>query len=166
MIYAFYSKTDIRSLNNFFNYIKANHNKIFTGDFYEKVNWGDEIEETKVDFGKKSIIDEVKECEQMIEERKELIDKIGEFRHNYYAHFGNIKKGKENFIYLKELEEALNLIERIIQKFQIRYDRVVKSFRLMNVSDVSNIGHILELYENNKEELIKLDEKKRYGIED
>jgi hypothetical protein len=164
-IHAFFSWGDKRSLNRFLNYIEANHNKIFTGEFYERVDWGDEIEDTKFDFDKKTVIDEVKESRQIIEDNKILIIKIKKFRHTYYAHFGEPdEEDKVKYIYLKELEEALNLIEKIVRKFQVRYDRVVKSFRLMNVGDVKQIGHILELYENNKAELIKADRERRYGV--
>lgn len=159
-----YFSNDDRSFKKLFNYIKANKNKIFTGKFIDVIDYGDEIVERKID--KQTIHEMVEDCEKMISDKQELIDKLDAFRHNLYAHFSKDKKGllNDKEITIQDLKTALNLAEQITNKLNVRYNRVHRSFKPINSTDVNNLGHILEMYDENKDEIIKMHRKKKYNL--
>lgn len=94
---AFFSN-DERGFKKLFDYIKANHNKIFTGKFYDIIDYGDEKKEVKIDFNIKTIFELIKECQDKISDHETLLKKLNAFRDNSYAHFSKDKNGSLNDI--------------------------------------------------------------------
>ena len=156
LLNCFYSRGDDLSIFSFMEYIRNNYNKIFTGKFYDIYIHSDRKETKKIKFGKKEIFERLNQCENIIKENNELLEKLDTFRNEMFAHFSEDKKNKlENqYLNIKELQELLSLTEKIINNLKIPYDRTFESFEPINSKDILGIEHILELYEENRE-LIK-----------
>lgn len=155
-LYAFYSNDDL-SFRKFFNYIRANYNKIFTGDFYDyiKTKEGELIEEKHIKFDGDKIFGTIEECENIIAKKKDVIEDLGELRDNVCAHFSKDKndKVKSTDVSIKLLDEMFNITEEIFNKIILMYDRTVYSLKPIGISDVSIILDLVKNFCKNKKEV-------------
>jgi hypothetical protein len=157
---SFFS-SDKMSLYKFFDYIKGNYNKIFTGKFRERVvnfygEGKDNIREIKFE---KNILEIVKDCENLILENKQDIDNIKILRKKIFAHFSDDREDYTNIlkqINIDVLLKIVKLIETVINKINIQYDRVHHSLKPSNSSDISATISALNTYNTYRKELFDL----------
>lgn len=153
---AFYRNDDL-SFPKFFNYVKANYNKIFTGDFYVTVSDGHKEETTHIKQNKNKIFKALEDCEAKIAAHQGLIDKLSNFRDNVFAHFSEDKNGKikDKDISLDELFEIFNLTEDIINSIGVFYNRQKVHFITLQSEDIINIDLAIEQFYKSNPDLYK-----------
>lgn len=151
-IYALFSN-DKFSLRKFINYIKSNHDKIFTGDFYDITEWNDGTTTEKHHVFAKRGYEVAEECESLILSNQELIIKIKSFRDEKFAHLGDLSKLKQKKLELQELRLLFDLFSTIYNKIRARYDRAAFNFTPTNSKDVKGVAHIVSVYFENKTEI-------------
>lgn len=153
---AFYRNDDL-SFPKFFNYVKANYNKIFTGDFYVTVSNGHKDEITHIKQNKDIIFKALEDCKAKITAHQSLIDKLSNFRNNVFAHFSADKKGttKGKDIELDELFEIFTLTEDIINSIGVFYNRQKIHFITPQSGDVINIDRAVDTFFESQPNLYK-----------
>lgn len=155
---------DKYSLNRLINYIKSNHNKIFTNDFYDITDWSDGTTTEKQYIFEKDGYQTAVDCDLLIEENGELIDKIKRFRNGKFAHFDDSDELKNMNLELNDLKKALELFNDVYNKIRVRYDRVHFDFKPVNATDVKELARVVNLYLSNKVEINKFLLEKKYKI--
>ena len=145
------SKTGIKK---FIHTSLQNKDKIFTKEFYKHNNFGI----IKIKMPKP--IDVLNECIALLNEKQPLISLIKKDRDKIFAHFD------ENFLLSNKLDisttyedliEALNLINKIINKLGFSYDRTARSFFPINFDDIKQTKNILALYEKHTDAILSLE---------
>ena len=125
---GFYYQYNDFSFFNFFNYVKSNWNQIFTGKFYEEIYRANGKEIKRVKFSQKQIFDTITECELIIENQKNKLDKVRFFRDKMFAHFGEVKSNEQDkTISIEELKEVFLITQEVLQKIEVFYDRTCTS---------------------------------------
>ena len=163
---AFFSN-DTMSINKYFNYIKANHDKIFTGKFQDRVVNGlgvgkDEIMVVKFD---KTILEVVAECEAILEENKANIDKIITLRDKIFAHFDKDTENYEELlkdININLLLKLVQIIETITNNINLQYDRIYTCFSPTNSNDIKSTLSALNFYSIYRKEIFELRKKTKH----
>lgn len=157
-LYAFYYTKNDLSFNAFFDYITSNWNLIFTGDFYEYVDYGDETTTEHIKYSKTDIFDAIKNCQNLIEENKDKIDRLKVFRDNVFAHFGDLSKQKDAVqISIELLQGLLALTEQIINKIEVFYDRTATSLNAINATDISQTCYAISKFKEYRDEIHTFD---------
>ena len=157
-LYAFYYTKNDLSFNAFFRYITSNWNLIFTGDFYEYVDYGDETTTEHIEYSKTDIFDAIKNCQNLIEENKDKIDRLKVFRDNVFAHFGDLSKQKDAVqISIELLQGLLALTEQIINKIEVFYDRTATSLNAINATDISQTCYAISKFKEYRDEIHTFD---------
>lgn len=157
-LYAFYYTKNDLSFNAFFRYITSNWNLIFTGDFYEYVDYGDETTTEHIKYSKTDIFDAIKNCQNLIEENKDKIDRLKVFRDNVFAHFGDLSKQKDAVqISIELLQGLLALTEQIINKIEVFYDRTATSLNAINATDISQTCYAISKFKEYRDEIHTFD---------
>lgn len=160
-LYEFYYKKNDLSFHKFFCYIRSNWNLIFTGDFYEYIYHGEEKTIKHIKFSQTDIFDAVQNCENIIDKNKDKIDRLGAFRDNIFAHFGDLSKQKNEVqISIELLQELLVLTGQIINKFEVFYDRTVTSLTPVNATDIYQMCRAIGKYKEYRDIIRELDRKK------
>lgn len=160
-LYEFYYRSNDLSLHKFFCYIKSNWNLIFTGDFYEYIYHGEKKATKHIKFSQTDISDAIKSCEKLIEDNQTKIDLLRTFRDNVFAHFGDASKQKEEIkISIEQLQELLALTERIINKFEVFYDRTATSLTPANATDIYQTCHAVSKFKEYRAEIRTFDMQK------
>ena len=157
-LYAFYYTKNDLSFNAFFCYITSNWNLIFTGGFYEYVDYGDETTTEHIKYSKTDIFDAIKNCQNLIEENKDKIDRLKVFRDNVFAHFGDLSKQKDAVqISIELLQGLLALTEQIINKIEVFYDRTATSLNAINATDISQTCYAISKFKEYRDEIRTFD---------
>ncbi len=151
---AFYYVNNDLSFNKFFNYIKSNWNLIFTKEFFEEMHFGNSIETRQISFTQKEIFDTIAKCENIIVQNKTDIDNLRKLRNNVAAHFADINN-KGFSISLDQLMKVFQVTEQIINKIGVFYDRVSISLKPINVGDIYQTCHALNMYIKHRDYIIK-----------
>ena len=117
LIYGLFSY-DTYSVNNFIKFIKANYEEIFTAEFYEITHWNDgTITEQPYHF-QQTGYEVAIECENLILNNKELIQKVKTFRNKRFAHFGDYTELNDKTLEISELNKLLELFSTIYNKIR------------------------------------------------
>lgn len=149
---AFYRKNDILSFNKYFNYIKANWDKIFTKDFYQTIVHNDEKSTEHIVFNYDDIIKSIEECEEIILFNNDKLNNLRKFRDKVFAHYDDISKEKEkNTISIDDLQSIFKITEQIINKIEVFYDRVITILNPINVADVFQLCFVVKKYREYQE---------------
>lgn len=163
-LYAFYDKGNDYSFYKFFDYIKANWNLIFTGDFYDHIFSNGEEIVVPVHEDKKAILVLVSECVSLIDQNNEKISILKDYRNKVFAHYGNDKDVRAlKAISIGDLKKTLDLTEEIYNKIRCFYDRRHERFSAINLDDIKNIRYCVNKYFEYKSEILEFDRKKRLG---
>lgn len=157
-LYSFYYDNNDLSFHKFFCYIKSNWNLIFTGDFYEYIYHGKEKRTKHIRYSREKIFEAIKNCQDLIKENQSKIDTLKIFRDKVFAHFSDESKQKDKIkISIDLLQELLSVTERIINKFEIFYNRTITSLNPVNVTDIHQICYALSKFYEYRSEIRELD---------
>lgn len=143
-LHGFYYQNNEYSFSNFFNYIRANWNLIFTGDFYETINIGDSKQVQHIKFTWEDVNEKLSDCEKLIQDQSQKIEILSALRDNVFAHFGEWPDGKK--ISVDELLDILRITEQIINRIDILYNRTITCYGSALLSDVSQLCYSLNMY--------------------
>lgn len=142
-----YDKREKYSFGQFFDYVKANHNRIFTGIFYNHITWEDGTEEDdeKITFRWKDVKEAIEESQLLIEHNATTIKKLSALRDKRYAHYdGEIIADR---ISLADVCSLFQITEQIINKFTYMYERERYALTPVNANDIENLFNIVTVYE-------------------
>lgn len=151
------------SFNKALDFIKANWNKIYTGKWEEVTNWDDNtVEREEIVFDRDKIFQQIKEVEQILdlEENKQIINKIKEFRDKSFAHID--EDFPKTSIYLADLRKAFVFAEKVFNILFSMYDNIHRFLEPTNSDDVSNLINVVETYDKHQEQIIELDVNEKY----
>lgn len=158
---AFYYEKNDLSFNAFFNYVKANWNLIFTGDFYEHIYHVTEKRTRQVKFTRTQIFNTITECENIILENKEKLSTLRNFRDKVFAHYGDLSKEKKEYtISIDELQSILNITQQILNKIEVFYDRTNTVLTPINATDIYQTCYVIKKFKEYRNEIRELDLKK------
>lgn len=130
---CFFSSDDL-SLENFFNYIKGNWDKIF------KNNSSSCRGETPITRKYSDVSSAIDEAIQIREEQDKIIQKIKNFRKYFFAHFSDTSSIRECIeISVDELMVLLDAIEKIVNLFEKLYFNYITKFAALNSGDIKVI---------------------------
>ena len=159
---GFYYQYNDFSFVNFFNYVKSNWNNIFTGQFYEEIYRENGKETKRVKFTRKQIFDTIAECELIIENQKDKLEKVRFFRDKIFAHFGEVKSSEQDkTISIDELKEVFLITQGILQKLEVFYDRTCTSLKPMNAGDIYQTCWAIKMYKEFRTEIAEMYSNKR-----
>lgn len=142
-----YDRRDEYSFHKFFDYVSANHDKIFTGIFYNHIIWedGNEEDDEKITFCWKDVKIAIEESKTLIEQNATTIKKISTLRDKRYAHYdGELITDR---ISLTDVQNLFQITEKIINKFAYMYEKGHYSLTPTNAGDIENLAVIVKNYE-------------------
>ena len=96
------------------------------------------------------------ETRQILSDNQEYIKLLKVDRNEVFAHFDEkflVTKQKQVALTVKKLQKGLSLMEIIINKIGCYYDRSIRSFEPIAITDIDNIIYIINFYVNNKEQI-------------
>lgn len=142
---CFFSSDDL-SLENFFNYIKGNWDKIFKNNFFNCRG-----ESTPIRIKYLDVSSAIQEAKQIREEQDIIIQKIKIFRKNFFAHFSDISSIRERIeISVDELKVLLDAIEKIVNLFEKLYFNYITIFAALNAGDIKVIVNYVNKHKFSK----------------
>ena len=153
---ADYFSEDTASFNGFFEYCDQHKQVVFNKHFFEETI-GVKNSKTEVNMG--TFAERLEKAKKLIEENQELINNLKYDRDKFYAHFDKkriLQNKKRMITNVEQLKNGLDLVERILNTIGGLYDRSYRSFQSIGRSDINEIGHCVDLYVNNKLEIINL----------
>lgn len=151
-----HSSNEENSIFKFLNYIKSNHNKIFTGEFCTVIKYSDGRIEEKPFKINGTACEDAKECETLITENEDIIKIIDAFRDEEFAHLGNGKKIIDLELKIEDLRKVLNLFSVIYNKFRNRYDLTSFVFSPTNSTDITSLAYLVSVYHKNETKINEL----------
>ncbi|MEG9429512.1 MAG: hypothetical protein VZQ61_01085 [Christensenellaceae bacterium] len=160
---SFFASDDDMKFYNFFKYVSENFEKIFTGDFYtyKHIN-GKTIEYEHIVFKKEEMVQAIRECKKLIKKEKEILKTIKDHRNLLYAHFSadGDKFFNNSVLEIQDLKNVLFLINNIINKICVMYDRRIISLEPINATDIYQVLAMLKRYDMFHEEIANMYQKK------
>lgn len=168
-LYAFFDDSNDMSFKKFFNYIRANWNLIFTGDFYDHIYYQSGEKLTRhITFTRDEIFAAITECENLIAENEPDIALLKTFRDKAFAHFGDTRKVDINAdVSIDLLQAILSTVSQIINKLEVLYDRTITSISPLNVTDIDQICYAVAKFFEYRDEIRSFDlQKMNNGIGD
>lgn len=158
---AFFSDSDSASIIKFLNYCEQNQKRIFTKEFYEeKIN----VPNSKIRIDMGDFPARLKEARELLNDHVVLLQKLKENRDKIFAHFEKeflVTHRIDMSISLADLKELLNLAKNIVNKIGVYYDRSIRDFEPLNISDIQQTISIVDSFIKNKKVIIKL---KKNGV--
>lgn len=146
-------------VRKFIDYTKANWNKIFTGKWKETISWSDgSIDEEIIVFNYDKIEKSLRIVENLLEDNNEIIEKIKTFRDKAIAHIDENYTAEK--LAIKELRQMFTIAEQIFNIITSMYDNVHKCLEPSNADDVYNLISCVNVYDEYKDEIRKLRDKK------
>ena len=154
------TQNNVDSFDAFLNYIESNHKKIYCKKFFERVR-GKEWQE--VEFG--CVLKDVTLTRQEIISFKQtdLFKNIKKLRDKIHAHNDkdySIGDKKAQGLLVEEWKDIHSLASKIINRFNVPFDRRHQSTVLANDNDIKQVIDILETYHSHKREILQLKFKK------
>ena len=147
------------AFRDFINYAKANWKQIFTGKWKETTTWSDgEIEESIIDFKYIKVEERLARAEKLLDANKEIIEKIKTYREKVFAHID--KDTPKERLKLEELRQIFSVAEELFNMVSSMYDNVHKLLEPSNADDVYNLKSCVNVYDEYKDEIRKLSDKK------
>ncbi len=141
-------RNKILSFYRFFNYIKANWNLICLKEFevYVVRENAFQTEKIKVDYN--YVLNMITECEKIIVQNQNTLHILKKFRDNVFAHYGDRSKQKEKIlISIDTLKAILEIVEKIINKIEVLYDRTETAIYCAPISDIAEICYRVKKYQ-------------------
>ena len=141
-------KNKILSFYAFFNYIKANWNLICLKEFEVYVVRENTFHTEKIKIDYKYVLQIIAQCEAIIAQNQATLQTLKKFRDNVYAHYGDESKQKEEIrISIDSLKDVLEIVEKIINKIEVLYDRTETAIYFAPVSDIAEICYQVKKYQ-------------------
>lgn len=160
---AFFSKGDSCSLYKFIEFLDSNHESIFTKKFYDEIIGGEDVGK-RYEISMKSYKTSREIFNSYLKQNSELLKKMRVARNKIFAHFDRdyliCQQCVLTSLSLDELKQAINLIQSLVNIYAVLYDRCERSFESINATDIYQTAFGIELYLENKHELIN----KKYDI--
>lgn len=148
---------------NLFNYVNANWNNIFTGEWLKTTNWNDgEIEKETIIYEKEQIFQRIEEAKNILLQNERMISKIKTFRDKVFAHID--KKSPKEKLYLKELREIFTVAERCFNAICSMYNLTHTYLEPTNSDDVYAIIKTVEIYHKYQKQFWEFEEKEAREI--
>ena len=154
-LYAFYYENNDFSFKKFFNYTKANWNKIFPQSI--------ELSGRKsTKFNYDTFSKTIEDCESLIKQNQSKIALLRDFRDKVFAHFGDITKEKEKKeISVDILQEILLVTVEIFNKIVVYYDGVIIAMPPLNARDIHQLCWVIKMYMTFQDEIRNLYRRKQ-----
>ena len=153
LLNCFYDQREKYSFKNFFNYVRANHNKIFTGVFFDRVIWDDGSREdyNRITFDWKDVEKAIEESEKSIMENSSTIDKLAILRDKRFAHYD------PNFSIIDkidfcDIQTLFQITENIVNRFIYMFKNEKYLLSPSDADDIKNMVQIIKFYEKHHNE--------------
>lgn len=140
---------------NFFNYVKANWNKIFTAEWEKTTNWSDGTSDvSKIKWNYKNIESRISQAQSILNVEKSAVRKIKTFRDQVFAHVD--KDQPDEKLNLKELRQIFTVAEKVFNAIASLYDLSEYCMEPLNSGDVGNLVRIVNQYDKYHDEINQL----------
>ena len=148
---------------NLFNYVNANWNNIFTGEWLKTTNWNDgEIEKETIIYEKEEIFQRIAEAKNILLQNEKVISKIKMFRDKVFAHRDKNYPTEE--LNLQELREIFTVAERCFNAICSMYNLTHTCLEPVNSDDVYAIIKTVEIYHKYQKQFWEFEEKETREI--
>lgn len=146
---------DCYGYNKFFNYVKANWNKIFTAKWEKIINWNDGTSDvSKIKWQYKDVDRRITDAQCKLNSEKVAVEKIKAFRDQVFAHID--KNQPDEKLNLTELRKIFTVAEDIFNAIFCLYDLSEYRLEPINSGDVSNLICIVNRYNKYRDEINQL----------
>ena len=136
----------------FFNYVKANWNKIFTAEWNKTINWSDGTSNvSKIKWAYKDIDSRISQAQSILNSKNIIVEKRKTFRDQVFAHVDK-NQPNEN-LNLVELRQIFTVAENVFNVVVSLYNLSESCIEPLNSGDIDSLVYIVNQYDKYHDEI-------------